>query len=81
MPVFTFFLVRLGIVDHRLMWRSFRYAIVLIFVAAAILTPTPDIINQTLLAAPMLVLYLLSILVAYIWRRERPEPTEERISR
>jgi len=78
MPVFTFFLVRLGIVNYRLMWRSFRYAIVLIFIAAAILTPTPDIINQSLLAAPMLVLYLLSILVAYIWRKERPEQPEER---
>ncbi len=78
LPVFTFFLVRLGIVDYRLMWRSFRYAIVLIFVAAAILTPTPDVINQTLLAAPMLILYLLSIGVAYIWRKERDEQPEER---
>jgi sec-independent protein translocase protein TatC len=78
LPVFTFFLVRLGIVDYRLMWRSFRYAIVLIFIAAAILTPTPDVINQTLLAAPMLILYLLSIGVAYIWRKERAEQPEER---
>ncbi|HEY2989715.1 MAG TPA: twin-arginine translocase subunit TatC [Candidatus Binatia bacterium] len=75
LPVFTFFLVRLGIVDYRLMWHSFRYAIVLIFVAAAILTPTPDVINQSLLAAPMLVLYLLSIGVAYIWRRQEPAET------
>lgn len=75
LPVFTFFLVKLGIVDHRLMLRSFRYAIVLIFIAAAILTPTPDIINQTLLAAPMLVLYLLSIGVAYIWRKDSAETT------
>lgn len=70
LPVFTFFLVRLGIVDYRLMWRSFRYAIVVIFVVAAILTPTPDVVNQTLLALPMTILYLLSILVAYIWRRQ-----------
>jgi sec-independent protein translocase protein TatC len=75
LPVFTFFLVKLGIVDYRLMWRSFRYAIVLIFIAAAILTPTPDVINQSLLAAPMLVLYLLSIGVAYIWRRQEPAET------
>lgn len=69
LPVFTFFLVRLGIWDYRFMLRSFRYAIVVIFVLAAILTPTPDIINQSLLAAPMLLLYLVSIGVAYIWRR------------
>jgi sec-independent protein translocase protein TatC len=49
---------------------SFRYAIIAIFVLAAILTPTPDVINQSLLALPMLVLYVLSIGVAYIWRRK-----------
>jgi len=69
LPVLTFFLVRLGIWDFRFMIRSFRYAIVVIFILAAILTPTPDVINQCLLALPMLVLYVLSIAVAYIWRR------------
>ncbi len=70
LPVLTFFLVRLGLMNYRLMWRSFRYALVLIFVMAAILTPTPDVINQSLLAVPMLLLYLISIAVAYIWRRK-----------
>jgi len=70
LPVFTFFLVRLGIWNYRLMISSFRYAIIAIFVLAAILTPTPDVINQSLLALPMLVLYVLSIGVAYIWRRK-----------
>ena len=69
LPVFTFFLVRVGIWDYRFMLRSFRYALVLIFVFAAILTPTPDIINQSLLAIPMLLLYILSIGIAYVWRR------------
>ena len=54
LPVFTFFLVRLGLWDYRLMIGSFRYAIIVIFVIAAMLTPTPDIINQSLLALPML---------------------------
>ena len=70
LPVFTFFLVRLGIWNYRLMLSTFRYAIVAIFIVAAILTPTPDIINQSLLAGPMLLLYLLSIGVAYLWRRD-----------
>jgi sec-independent protein translocase protein TatC len=70
LPVFTFFLVRLGICDYRFMLRSFRYAILVIFILAAILTPTPDVINQCLLALPMLVLYVLSIGVAYVWRKE-----------
>jgi sec-independent protein translocase protein TatC len=69
LPVFTFFLVRVGVWDYRFMLRSFRYAIVVIFIIAAILTPTPDVINQSLLALPMLLLYVLSIGVAYVWRR------------
>ena len=69
LPVFTFFLVRLGIWDYRFMLSSFRYAIVAIFIIAAVLTPTPDVINQSLLALPMLLLYVISIGVAYIWRR------------
>jgi len=69
LPVFTFFLVRLGLWNYRLMISSFRYAIIVIFVLAAILTPTPDVINQSLLALPMLVLYIASIGVAYVWRK------------
>ena len=70
LPVFTFFLVRLGVWDYRFMIRFFRYAIVAIFILAAMLTPTPDVINQSLLALPMLLLYVASIGVAYIWRRK-----------
>jgi sec-independent protein translocase protein TatC len=70
LPVFTFFLVRLGVWDYRFMIRAFRYAIVAIFVLAAMLTPTPDIINQSLLAVPMLLLYVVSIGVAYVWRKK-----------
>ena len=69
LPVFTFFLVQIGIWDYRFMLRSFRYAIVAIFIIAAILTPTPDVINQSLLAVPMLLLYGLSIGIAYVWRK------------
>jgi len=69
LPVFTFFLVRLGIWNYRFMLRSFRYAVVVIFLVAAMLTPTPDVINQSLLAGPMLLLYVLSIGIAYVWRR------------
>ena len=69
LPVFTFFLVRVGVWDYRFMLRSFRYALLVIFITAAMLTPTPDVINQSLLAVPMLLLYVLSIGIAYIWRR------------
>ncbi|MBI2540808.1 MAG: twin-arginine translocase subunit TatC [Deltaproteobacteria bacterium] len=69
LPLFTFFLVRLGLWDYRTMWRTFRYAIIAIFIVAAILTPGPDIASQILLAIPLTLLYLLSIGVAYLWRK------------
>lgn len=62
--------MRVGVWDYRFMLRSFRYALVAIFIIAAILTPTPDVINQCLLAGPMLLLYILSIGVAYVWRKK-----------
>lgn len=69
LPLFTFFLVRLGLWNYRSMWRTFRYAIIAIFIVAAILTPGPDIASQVLLAVPLTLLYLLSIGVAYLWRK------------
>lgn len=60
MPVLAFILGRFGIIDHRLLVRGFRYAIVLIFIVSAVLTP-PDIISQLLMAGPLIVLYLISI--------------------
>lgn len=69
MPILTFFLARFGIVSGRFLIRHFKYAILIIFVLAAILTPTPDMVTQSLFAAPMIVLYLLSIVVASIFGR------------
>ena len=77
LPVFTFFLVRVGIWDYRFMLRSFRYALVAIFIIAAMLTPTPDVINQSLLAGPMILLYALSIGIAYVWRKPESNRDEE----
>ncbi len=71
MPVVTFFLARIGVVDHRFLLRWFRYAIVVIFIVAAVLTPGPDVASQLLMAAPLLLLYVISIGVAYVFGRER----------
>ena len=71
LPVVTFFLARLGVVDHRMLLRWFRYAIVAIFVVAAVLTPGPDIASQLLMAAPLLLLYVISIGVAFAVGRKR----------
>jgi sec-independent protein translocase protein TatC len=65
MPILIFFLSLMGIVSAGFMWKHFRYAILIIFVIAAIVTPTPDIVNMCVFAAPMLALYVFSISIAY----------------
>jgi sec-independent protein translocase protein TatC len=77
MPVFAYFLARIGAIDHTMMIGWFRYAVVVIFVVAAILTPA-DAASQFLMAVPMTVLYGLSIGVAYLVRRDRKADDEER---
>jgi sec-independent protein translocase protein TatC len=72
LPVVTFFLARIGVVTHHTMIGYLRYAILGIFVLAAVLTPGPDIASQFLLAAPLLVLYVMSIAVAYLFARKPP---------
>jgi sec-independent protein translocase protein TatC len=64
MPLLSFFFTRLGVVNHKALGRFRRYAIVINFIIAAILTPTPDIMNQLLMAGPLIVLYEVSILVS-----------------
>jgi len=76
LPVITFFLARLGLVDHRTMLRYARYAVLLIFILAAILTPGPDVASQLLMAGPLLVLYAVSIGVAYAAARPRTTSQE-----
>jgi sec-independent protein translocase protein TatC len=66
LPILVFFLALMGIVTAGWMWRNIRYSILVIFVIAAILTPTTDILNMCLFAAPMVALYILSIGVAYL---------------
>ena len=65
MPILVFFLALMGIVSAGWMWRNIRYSILGIFIVAAIITPTPDIVNMCIFAAPMVALYLLSIGIAW----------------
>ena len=62
LPVLAFILGRLGVIDHHLLIRGARYAIVAIFIISAILTP-PDVMSQLLMAGPLCLLYGISILV------------------
>lgn len=61
LPIFMVLLSRLGVVDAPFLRRHRRYAILFAFIIAAILTPTPDVINQLLMAGPLIVLYEVSI--------------------
>ena len=69
MPILVFFLARLGIVSERWLLSKFKYAVLVIFIIAAVITPTPDIATQCVFALPMIGLYLLGILVAWIFRK------------
>jgi sec-independent protein translocase protein TatC len=66
MPILVFFLALMGIVSAGWMWHNIRYSILGIFVVAAIVSPTPDILNMCIFAAPMVGLYMLSTGIAYI---------------
>ena|SRR5436309_3829432 len=73
MPVIVAFLAMFGLVSARFLWTKFKYAILVIFILAGVLSPTPDAITQCIYAGPMVMLYLISILVAALfgWRRRR----------
>jgi sec-independent protein translocase protein TatC len=71
-PILIFFLAKLGIVTPAFLLQKFKYAIVLAFIIAAIVTPTPDMVTQTALAVPMIALYALGIAIAYLFGK-KPE--------
>jgi sec-independent protein translocase protein TatC len=79
MPILVFFLALMGIMSPSFMVKNFRYSILVIFIIAAIVTPTPDIVNMCVFAAPMLVLYGLSIGVAYMVYPKKDQPKEEQV--
>ena len=73
LPMLMFFFARIGLVTARQLLRWFRWAVLAIFVVAAVITPTPDVATQTVFAVPMILLYLLGVLVAAVFGRPREE--------
>jgi sec-independent protein translocase protein TatC len=71
MPVLVFFLARFGVITARFMVTKFKYAVLIIVVLAAVITPSGDAVTLTVFAAPMLVLYCVSIGVAWLVGRKR----------
>lgn len=76
LPVITFFLAKIGLVTDESLKGFFRYAVVLIFIVAAILTP-PDVISQILMAVPLLILYGVSIYIAKVFNPAKKEEEDE----
>ena len=68
-PILIFFLARLGIVTPAFLMQKSKYAIVIAFIVSAIVTPTPDMITQTALAVPMIGLYYLGVLIAWMFAK------------
>ena len=77
LPVVVAFLSLFGLVTPRFLWKHFRYAVLIIFIVAAIVSPTADAMNLTFWAAPMIVLYLISIVVSWIFNRRRDRAQEQ----
>jgi len=76
LPVFAYFLALLGLITDKTLKDYFKYAIVIIFLLAAFLTP-PDVLTQLLMAAPLVLLYGLSILIVRYVNPYRPEEEDE----
>lgn len=77
LPTLAFFLSRMGILTARWMIKQFKYAVLLVFIIAAIITPTPDWMTQSIVAFPMLALYGLSILIALVFGKRDKKKKKE----
>ena len=77
LPLVVFILARLGLVNARMLLRNWRYAVVIIALVAALVTPTVDPVNMAIVMAPLTMLYLLSIILAiFAYRRRKPKEPE-----
>ena len=71
MPTLILALARMGVVTAGFLWRHTKYAILIIFILSAVITPSSDVVNQSLMAFPMLALYLFSIGIAWLFGRKK----------
>ncbi|GGR95926.1 twin-arginine translocase subunit TatC [Deinococcus sedimenti] len=76
MPILAVILTRIGIVNHTMLRAGWRIALVVIMIAAAVITPTPDPMNMMLVAVPLYVLYELSVILSRVFRVVPTEDTE-----
>jgi sec-independent protein translocase protein TatC len=72
LPLIITILARMGVVNAKMLAKNRKYAILGAFITAAILTPTPDMFNQALMAGPLIVLYEVGILCARVFGKKQP---------
>ena len=75
-PVIIFVLARIGLVTPKFLLKGWKFAVLGSFIVAAFVTPTPDVVNQTALALPMIGLYLFGVLVAWLFGKKRQTAAE-----
>jgi sec-independent protein translocase protein TatC len=71
MPTLVFFLARMGVVTGQFLLKYFKYAFLIIFIVAAVISPGTDMMSQVVMAVPMLGLYIISIAIAFIFQKAR----------
>ena len=77
LPIVIFMLSQLGVVTPRFLMRHFRWAVLIIIVLSAVITPTPDVVNMTIVAGPTLLLYLVGVGASALVQRRRKRLEEE----
>ncbi len=70
MPIFMVFLSKIGLVNVAFLNKNRKYALLINFIIAAILTPTPDVVNQLMMAGPLIVLYEVSVVAVWLFGRK-----------
>jgi len=75
-PILILFLTRLGIVSPGFLARKFKWAVLIAFVISAIITPSGDPVNQTIVAVPIVILYAIGVLISWIFRKRVDPGTE-----
>ena len=78
LPTLVFFLSRMGLVTAKWMVKKFKYAVLVAFIIAAVITPTPDMMTQSIIAIPMLMLYGLSIVIALLFGKKDQQERSEK---
>jgi sec-independent protein translocase protein TatC len=81
LPLFIYFLSLVGVVTHRGLWKFNRWFVVIAFIIGAILTPSPDVVSQIMMAGPMIGLYNFSIILSYFVTKKREKAPAEKLEK